>query len=609
MRIIGAVKNSRTTAAAAIIADAPDVGAEEAFLVVYSGSGPTSRSYVVPLPDGREVGIGRLDDNAVALDDEPVSRRHARVRRTGADLIIEDLDSRNGTRVNGVTIAGPTRIKTGDEITIGSTSILVGVTSRGVRETARVGLSDDLHERLAAELDRAARYHRRLGLFMIRIDGERRATERVLGAIKQTLRRMDFIAEYGPAEYAIMLPEADRAVSEETAARLIDAARGASAEPSVHIGVATCPEDGTSAGQLLSRARSALRVARKSGPASHVSSPPVEAAQPDSDIIVVDPMMKRVYSMARKVANTPITVLVLGETGAGKELVANAIHRESKRASRPFQALNCSALTQTLLESELFGHERGAFTGADRRKSGYFEAAQGGTIFLDEIGEMPLEVQAKLLRVLELRTITRVGGTENVKIDVRVVCATNRDLEVEVKAGRFREDLYFRISAFSILVPSLRDRRAEIMPLATHFARQYALELGQPPPTFTSAASELLKRYDWPGNVRELRNAIERAVVLMPDGTIDADHLPDRMVARAGAQTTFDSGYRPQPGASPSEMGIRDRVTVVEREAVLEALAACDGNQTRAAKRMGISRYALIRLIKKYGFTRSHSKA
>ncbi len=590
-------RRDRTTAAAAIVGDrgsaANDDSADDsAFLVVSWGDGPDSRGLVVPLADGREVSIGRQEGNTVAIEHAQVSRRHAAVVRHGSQITVSDLGSRNGTWVNGAELEGPTGVSAGDEITLGPITAVVGVSS-GLRARLSVGSLLDLEERLESELDRSARYRRPVGLVMFHIDGPADAADAAVDALAQRMRRMDFVAQYGPAEYAVLLPEADRAATEATAHRLSAELRGTNREGSVgpvYAGVAVCPQDATRAGELMSRARTALRRARAGAGDRGVSRAPTETTSASAAVVVVNPLMKRVLEMARKVAETPITVLVLGETGAGKEIVASEIHRQSPRAERPFLALNCSALSETLLESELFGHERGAFTGADRRKIGYFEAAGGGTIFLDEVGELPQGVQAKLLRVLEQRTITRVGGTQNVSIDARVVCATNRDLEAEVARGRFRQDLFFRIGAFTLVVPPLRDRRSEILPLAEHFARQFSGELGAAEPSFTASAKAALEHYDWPGNVRELRNAIERAVVLAPDPAIDAEHLPERL-----------GGGTPE---AVTDGGIRGRVARLEKTEVAAALEAEGGNQTRAAERLGISRFALIRLLQKYGLRR-----
>jgi two-component system, NtrC family, response regulator AtoC len=271
--------------------------------------------------------------------------------------------------------------------------------------------------------------------------------------------------------------------------------------------------------------------------------------------------------------------------------VAEAIHRMSPRAEAPFVRLNCAALTETLVESELFGHEKSAFTGATATRRGFFEAATGGTLLLDEVGELPIGTQVKLLRVLEQWRIVRVGGTTEIPVDVRLVCATNRDLETEVQRGRFREDLFFRIAAFVIPVPPLRDRKGEILPLAVQFAHEIASDLGQPTPGFTPDATAALQSASWPGNVRELRNVIERAVVLSEGAKIAREHLPEQVLAQAKA-TPHDA------------LDVRQRVATVERETVTAALDAAEGNQTHAAKRLGISRFALIRLMAKHDIKR-----
>jgi transcriptional regulator with PAS, ATPase and Fis domain len=281
-------------------------------------------------------------------------------------------------------------------------------------------------------------------------------------------------------------------------------------------------------------------------------------------------------------------VLGRGEPGVGKVGVAEQIHRQSPRAGGPFVRLNCGSLPESILESELFGHERGAFTGADKRKPGYLETAHGGTLFLDEIAELGPAMQTRLLRVLEDRKFMRVGGREEIASDMRVVAATNRELEREVRVGRFRQDLYFRLSAFIIRLPPLRERPSEIDLFAELFARQFARRMNRPPFRLGADVLSVLRAHDWPGNVRELRNAIEHAVVLAEDGLVTAHHLPDTL-----------QGDRRAPAATAS--GMRGQVAETERRAIEEALQAEDGNQTRAARRLGISRRALLYKLDKHG--------
>jgi DNA-binding NtrC family response regulator len=301
-----------------------------------------------------------------------------------------------------------------------------------------------------------------------------------------------------------------------------------------------------------------------------------------SGVVVADPEMVRVFELVRKVSAAPTTVLILGETGAGKEVIAEQIHRQSPRKDGPFVRLNCGSLPETLLESELFGHEKGAFTGADRKKIGHLEAAHGGTLFLDEIGELALPMQAKLLRVLEDHRFLRVGGRDEIAVDLRVVAATNRDLQDE---SRFREDLYFRLSAFVIELPPLRERTGEIILLAELFARQFAKRMNTHV-EIAPRAAEALRRHSWPGNVRELRNAMERAVVLAENGVVDVAQLPDAI----------------RLGKSPSAGGpMKEQLADLEKKSILDALDAEKGNQTRAARRLGISRRALLYKLEKYG--------
>jgi DNA-binding NtrC family response regulator len=244
------------------------------------------------------------------------------------------------------------------------------------------------------------------------------------------------------------------------------------------------------------------------------------------EIIGESPAMKEVLSLIRSVAPADTTVMIRGESGTGKELVARAIHDLSKRRYFPLVVVNCGAMTETLLESELFGHERGAFTGAQYRRKGKVELADGGSLFLDEIGNIDAKTQMDLLRVIETKQFMRVGGSETIRSDFRVICATNRDLETAVREGSFREDLYYRLNVFTIPLPPLRSRRTDILPLAQHFLRKYALEMNRTVDSFSQEAMDILLEYDWPGNVRELENAIERALVLCPGNIIEKEHLP-----------------------------------------------------------------------------------
>jgi len=304
------------------------------------------------------------------------------------------------------------------------------------------------------------------------------------------------------------------------------------------------------------------------------------------------PKMLEIFRTIKKIADYKTTVLILGESGTGKELVARAVHDQSPRASGPFVAVNCGAIPESLLESELFGHKKGAFTDAIRDKKGLFEEASGGTLFLDEIGELPLGMQVKLLRVLQEHVVRPIGSVEDLKIDVRVVAATVRDLATEAKEGRFREDLFYRLNVITIALPPLRDRREDITDLCEHFIARTNVKLGTAIDGASPEAMKLLMDYRWPGNVRELENTIERAMVLCDGKRIEADGLPERIrESRDRIRLSLQSG----------ELSIKKTTRIIEEELIRKALRETKGNRTNAAKILEISHRALLYKIKEFG--------
>ncbi|MDD4355646.1 MAG: sigma-54 dependent transcriptional regulator [Smithellaceae bacterium] len=314
------------------------------------------------------------------------------------------------------------------------------------------------------------------------------------------------------------------------------------------------------------------------------------------NMIGQSPAMVRLLETVAQVAATEATVMITGESGSGKEMIANAIHYNSNRKDAPFIKINCAALTETLLESELFGHEKGSFTGADKRREGKFRQADGGSIFLDEVSEMSPAMQVKLLRVLQERELTRVGGSEVIAVNVRVIAASNRDLKKEMEQGRFREDLFYRLNVVALNVPSLEDRKEDIPLLAQHFLQEFAAKNSKNVASFTPAAMQKLVRYLWPGNVRELMNAVERAVVLSRNPVLDESDLTLLTAEDEDAEGKDRSGAGfPLAGAS-GNLPLEE----VEKRSILEALNSCGGNKSEAARRLGITRKTLRKKLEKY---------
>jgi len=328
------------------------------------------------------------------------------------------------------------------------------------------------------------------------------------------------------------------------------------------------------------------------------------AGQRGVEVIGQAPAIEHAMELCRKVALSTATVLLHGETGTGKELAARTIHECSERRDKPFIAINCAALPETLLESELFGHEKGAFTGAAGQKLGRFELADGGTLFLDEIGELSAAIQVKLLRVIQEREIVRVGGTKTITCDVRIIAATNRDLQHEMEAGRFREDLYYRLNVFPIELPPMRDRIEDLPLLVKHFIAQLAPSLGVSPPSVDDQAMMALMQYRWPGNIRELRNVVERCTLLAgADGEIRCEHLPHEIVQQAEMPQSPSDGSDEEPNGNGGS-----KLAEHERALILKALHETHWNQSAAARNLGISRDHLRYRIKKYGLKRQDSR-
>ena len=520
-----------------------------------------------PLPRAGTLTLGRSTSADVPIDDPQVSRQHARLH-VGATLEIEDLGSANGTRFRDAPLPPNERrpVAPGDVIGLGAWLCVVQTGSGPLflwTESAFV-------DRVQRELAEAARAQRELVLSHLAVD-DVAAAPAVEDVLRGTLGTHDVVAALDAARFDILTPGRSVAAAAELGERLCRQLRGLGFAP--RLARAAHPHDGATAAELMQHARGDRSIAAV--PAAH-------------------PAMARLEALVARVAPGNINVLLLGETGVGKEVLAERIHALSPRGKRPLLRLHCAALSESLLESELFGHERGAFTGAIKTKRGLLETADGGTIFLDEIGELPLSIQVKLLRVIEERKVLRVGGLTAQPIDVRFIAATNRNLEAEVARGTFRQDLYYRLNGISLVIPPLRERAFAIAQLAAQFIGNASAAAGRAALTLSPAAEALLRARDWPGNIRELRNVCERAVLLCPGDVIEPEHLslpPDAA-----------------PASSPSAPSIEPTALTPhaqrQRDELVDALARCAGNQSRAAKLLGISRKTLVARLDAYGLPR-----
>ena len=525
----------------------------------------------VALPTRGEVIVGRGHDADVRVAEPRASRRHVRLI-LGDDIQVEDLGSANGTRVRGRKLeAGkPVVVAAGEAIAIGAIVLMVQLNR--VSGARRAVLP---HAELEGRIDwECARGEATgVGFSVARVVTDARAA--AAASPGAGLRAVDVLGRCGPGELGLLLPALVGPAALKVArafAATLEAGQGEAL-----VGVATYPQDGRNAAALLARAGERAEVA---------------AADASATVTCVEESMRRLHALAARAAAGTIGVVILGETGVGKDVLARWIHASSPRAARPFVSVNCAALSESLLESELFGHERGAFTGAAQAKEGLLETAPGGTVFLDEVGELPAATQAKLLRAVETREVLRVGGVRARKIDVRFVAATNRDLEADVAGGVFRRDLYFRLNGMTLMIPPLRERPRDLPLLAKAFARSLAPFAGRRrAPALSEGALAVLAAHTWPGNVRELRNVIERALLLCDGEVITDAHLPtESFVAPPDARTVAPVISRP--------------ATDDERARILAALAACAGNQSRTAKRLGISRKVLLARLDAYGVAR-----
>jgi DNA-binding NtrC family response regulator len=575
-------------------------------LLVYHREG----AFAIPLEEGRPVVFGYGHDADAVVRDEGVSRTHARFELMGGEVWVTDLDSTNGTFIEGSRVFR-SRVAAGQEVTLGPVVIIPH--RLGPDEPAPEGLinHDTFTELLAYECAQSRSFQRNLALVMVHAVEGSHDLRRWCPRIQQLLRLVDRVALYSPDTLELLLPvcSAKEAVAKaETIAGGRLGRRGPTAN--LRCGIANFPSMATSSGELLSVALEEVRRATAQQPvragetASRRSETELPLVEPDVPI-VESPATRTLFERVDRLATREIPVLIVGETGSGKELVARAIHSRGRRARAPLRCVNCGAIPEQLIESILFGHVKGAFTGADKERRGLFESAHRGTLLLDEIGELSEPAQAALLRVLDRRCICRVGANTEIPVDVRIIAATNRDLEQMCAAGRFRSDLLYRINGMTLRVPPLRERREDILPLARAFLAQACRSNRCDVRGITPEAEALLERHPWPGNVRELRNVIERAVALCDGDGVDPQDLPEGLRAKQDREADVAlSREAPALRALDIDLDFRERIQRFEAELILEALRSTGWNQTAAAKLLRIPMRSLTRKIASYGIRR-----
>jgi DNA-binding NtrC family response regulator len=545
-------------------------------LVLYHRDGAT----VAQLEKDRPLIIGRGPPSDVAIPDPGLSRQHARFMWNDQGIWVDDLDSTNGTKKNGERIKS-TRIVPTDEVSIGPVMVKIHIISSVDQELRGFDGHDRFVAMLADEIVRARTFQRSLALMLVKAVNVKAHVSTWASRLRMRMRPVDRVGIYGPAAVLVVLPEATPESVRALAAEL------SGGEPRLACNVVTFPGDGGSVEELIA----ALKVAKRPG-----------ATKDDDEtaaVVIKSTAMKQVMQTVKRLAQSTIAVLIHGETGTGKEVITRAIHESGPRKKGPLQTINCAAIPQTLIESVLFGHEHGAYTGADRSARGIFEQADGGTVLLDEIGELAASAQAALLRVLETKKVTRIGGDKEIAVDVRVIAATHRDLEAMVAAGLFRQDLLYRLNSMTLRIPALRERVEEIRPLAERFLKEASRQAGSDVREIDPAAMAALESYSWPGNVRELRNAIERAVVLAEGKTILVTDLADR-ITRAPEPPTDDGDEVPSD--------YREHVRKYEAQLIVRALHKHSGNQTEAAKALGLPLRTLVHKIQLYGIKKKFDR-
>lgn len=553
-------------------------GGAEVSLVVFH----LEQARVMRLVEGQPMVVGRDPSAQISINDASVSRRHAVFELAQGVVSVSDLGSTNGTKLNGTPVQKSV-VSLGDEVVMGSVTVSIHVLAPPSRPRHGAWSHDQFVVALEEEVERARAFQREVAVVMLRPRGDVGELTRTLRA---ELRPVDRLAHYGDGTIELLLPELG---FEQTSALMKKRAAA------MQIGVAVYPSDGTSAEALVEACRDAMHRAAP-GPSVQGTEPAVRISTHGTGLLAVSPAMKEIFETVQRVANSVIPVLIRGETGTGKEVLSRALHERSPRAKQRLVTINCGAIPASLVESVLFGHEKGSFTGAVGAARGVFEEADGSTVLLDEVGELSPSTQAALLRVLETKEVRRVGASREIPVDVRVIAATHRDLEAMVKAGTFREDLMYRLNAMTLEVPPLRERPEEIGPFAERFVTLANAANGRNVTGIDVEAMRLLLRYSWPGNIRELRNAIEHAVVIARGPTLKLEDLPRKL--RDFTATVLQVE---EPETTPATLDLREGMQRYETQVILEALRSAKGNRTEAAKLLQIPVRTLSHKLKQLG--------
>ena len=600
------------------IASAPEarlpVDSDQFVLAAYHRDGVR----FVPLGDGASVVVGRAPQADLVINDTTLSREHARFGREAHRLWVEDLGSTNGTAIGGQAVRRQD-ISVGDTVHLGSVRLCIYL----LAEPSGLSHGLEAHDRFLSRLDEEVVRARTFGAgFAVMLVRAPRGPDTHIGSwfprLRQRLRPVDRVALYGPETVEVLLAQTSLAELQRLMATIVEITNES---PRLFCGAALFPAHATRADKLIELASDLVQRADEDCPVMLAEDRTCGVADPSGPRAptVVSASMREVYRQVDRLSRSEIPVLIWGETGTGKELVAQQIHRRGPRGKLPLRCVNCGAIPSNLTESVLFGHERGAFTGADRRQKGVFEDADGATVLLDEIGELPLGAQVALLRVLETKRLTRVGATTEIAVNVRILAATHRDLESMCESGAFRWDLLYRLNTMTVRLPPLRERCEEILPLAERFVEEANQSNACSVSGLSPEVRDLLVAYRWPGNIRQLRNVVQRAVVLAESGLVSVDELPERL--REGAESTLVGmpvrsgtararptvpvrGLRPVQTDLDAELDFRERIRRYEAELIHSALVESNWNQSRAARELRIPRRTLVQKIRDYGIAK-----